>query len=977
MHTLRSALLLVALGAAPVAADELMVDPSIDDPARPWCYMSKSTTVLGVPYMPDVTQVTFDGALYTRSAELCFFTGTPLRPILARQKQFLEGWIPIIRYAWADGRVVYDIEMFSAVLDGESEANTCQFVRLSMRNTSREPTVAELAAATRRSGVDHRYGKARAARRYEMTDDAVVRDSRLIYAFSAGAQRETVPGVAYDAPFVGQKYGVSAQTATCLVRYRRQLEPGEEFSAVFKMPRVPVPTNDAELVRKIRSADYGRYRAAVERYWRDLFASGSQFEIPEPRVNEALRASLVHLMLATRERGGKRFQTSGLPYANFFLIDYIDMRMAYDAMGQPEFSRENLGEIFDRQMDDGLFCDTSLSHGKRLWSSHGHMIHSLAHHCLMQRDWKLAREIYPRLERAVRWVDDARKSDAHGLMPPAWPYDAEMIKGRYTSHNLWSLLGLRSAIRLARALDSDGDVAEWTRIHDEYETDVLKAIRATCGDDGYVPTGLYDFITGPASRAGFREYQTDQDWENLVLAYPTEVLAPHDPRIAATLERMHRLKYREGIMTYRNGMHLHQYLTTNVTNQHILRGEQKEALIDLYHILLHCGPTHEGYENMIRPWQHRDTDGGAIPPPHAWAAAKITLLIRNLLVLAHGGRAGLDASERDLLLFSAISPAWAEPGRKIVIRDAATEFGPVHATMRFTDDGATVAFANRFHTPPRDLVVRVPYFVNLRGFESNAVRARRDGDTLRLSPDATRLTLTWRSRAGVHDRTLQDLLLRHRREAGFWPGKQSEHPEPPKGSLTNEEKAHPPARLGFDTVLAAYQHEYRRRFAKHVAAGGRVVSIEAPPLTSGARTPVRVDPAVQGIAVNARVTASASLPEYPPELAVDGDAADLASSWQTDPYPAWLQIDLEKPTEIRRVHVFPYRGGGRCYRYVVEVSEDGEAWRTVADQSGNDRPATRDGDDHRFAPRTARYVRVRMLYHSLNRGVHLVEVRVF
>ena len=36
--------------------------------------------------------------------------------------------------------------------------------------------------------------------------------------------------------------------------------------------------------------------------------------------------------------------------------------------------------------------------------------------------------------------------------------------------------------------------------------------------------GLYDFITGPAARKGFRQHQTNQDWENNLLIYPTEVL---------------------------------------------------------------------------------------------------------------------------------------------------------------------------------------------------------------------------------------------------------------------------------------------------------------------------------------------------------------------------------------------------------------------------------------------------------------------
>ena len=88
-------------------------------------------------------------------------------------------------------------------------------------------------------------------------------------------------------------------------------------------------------------------------------------------------------------------------------------------------------------------------------------------------------------------------------------------------------------------------------------------------------------------------------------------------------------------------------------------------------------------------------------------------------------------------------------------------------------------------------------------------------------------------------------------------------------------------------------------------------------------------------------------------------------------------MDLEKPTKIDRVFVFSYCGGGRYYRYTLEVSADGKTWAQVADRSKNSSPATPQGDDHRFDPTLARYVRVNMLRHNLNRRVHLVEVRVY
>ena len=134
---------------------------------------------------------------------------------------------------------------------------------------------------------------------------------------------------------------------------------------------------------------------------------------------------------------------------------------------------------------------------------------------------------------------------------------------------------------------------------------------------------------------------------------------------------------------------------------------------------------------------------------------------------------------------------------------------------------------------------------------------------------------------------------------------------------------------------------------------------------------------MHGLAVGKPTTASAALAAYPPYLATDGIADDLASSWQTDPYPAQLQIDLQERKSINRVHLFPYWGNARYYRYTVEVSEDGQTWQQVADMSENNKPATKQGDDHRFEAVTARYVRVNMQYHNLNRGVHVVEVRAF
>lgn len=140
-------------------AAETRFSPDMDDPAREWCYLSKSTTVIGVPFARRPIQVTFDGAVFAMShGELCFFHGPHDTPLLARQKTFLEGWIPVVVYGWKDGDIIYDIEIFASEHPKLGSDNTIQFARLRMRNSGAQAANGRFAVAFRGSGSDNRKG---------------------------------------------------------------------------------------------------------------------------------------------------------------------------------------------------------------------------------------------------------------------------------------------------------------------------------------------------------------------------------------------------------------------------------------------------------------------------------------------------------------------------------------------------------------------------------------------------------------------------------------------------------------------------------------------------------------------------------------------------------------------------------------------------------------------------------------------------
>ncbi len=957
-----------------------MVDPSLDDPRKPWCYFTHPTSCIGVPWMPGLNlQVTPEGNLFTNYAELALFWGDEFKPLACRQRHFLEGWIPVIQDSWRDGVLAYDYELFGATLDGFDEKNTLQFIKLSVTNRGSVPATAKVLGSIRHDGGPRREraGGFNPRSTYEIKDGWLWRDSAAVCSYPTGlkpTRLEAVLGQPYQNAFTGRSLGVSARTEVGLEYYERTLAPGESMILIFKMPHFPVGIADTGYLSAANAADYELYRAKTIRYWQDTLGRINRIHTPgEPLIENAHRATAVHVMLGTHTGPEGRTQTDGLPYPDLFTLALYDYGLLYDAYRLDDFTEANIAHCLKRQTADGLFWDPSVSAGQQILTAHGQMMAFLCNHVLMSQKAELGREIFPAIRRAVALIQKDHETQPHGLMRPSTAFDAEMIKGQYTSHNYFTLTGLRAAIRLARFLHEDGTADAWLNLHDSFEKSLLEAVRASAAPDGYVPTGLYDFATGPTARGGFAEFRTDQDWENVAILWPTELVPPGDPLISGTLNRLRATKYREGIMTYRNGQHLHQYVTTRGSNQATANGDSKQALIDTYHELLHSGSANESFENMIRPWTDRDVE--FCPPPHVWGCANIHNAIRNLFVMEQGGRGGLEMDQRDLLLFNAVSPVWLKNGEPMGIENAPTMFGTITALMSSRTGGADVTFKSDFHTAPRSLVVRIPYFVKLASFSTDAKRSKREGNVIRLSPDATKLSLEWTLDPASDRGAFQDILLGYRTEVGFWEGKRAEAPKAPRGFLTPSERSHAPEPLSFNLVLEAWKTEYGRRFAEHVNAGGPVKKFEPVPLESIAERKATLDKSPLANSLTTGKTVTCSPGSTNPEFANDGEIDDTDRFWQCDKPGSWWQVDLGEVKNISTLCVVPYYGRkDRYYQFIVRTSTDGESWSTYLDLSNNTKFIGKEGVSYTGQPTPVRYIKVEMLKNSANQWMQLVEV---
>ncbi len=827
-----------------------IVDQGIDDLTKPWCYLAKSTTVIGVPHQsgyisgtPEtaiytygaVTQVTYDGSLYTNNAELGFFYGKSDIPLMARQKTFYKGWIPIVEYSWNHEGIRYDIEMFATILDGYNEENTLNLVKVKMTNTAKISLDAYFTSVMRGKYPDCREGNLvgfSPDNKYEITNSSVYRDDKLVYTFPKTGKNESVYGKSYTKPFIGKEYNIKQETSVALARYQINLKPDQSIGLVFKMPKTPVAKTDTKLIDKISQADYNYYRAKNIRYWQNTVEGNTTYEVPELCVQNAQKASAVHLLLATRTVNGKIVQTDGLPYQSFFLYSSPEMTLAYLYMGLPSYAKLLSLNAAEKQQSNGRFADMALEQGHgEPPASHGIVLFTLCAYSLFTKDKETIEKIYPNIRKAIGYISTETKKNQYGLLPPAMPYDAEMIDGHYTTNNLWALCGLRFAIRLAKELKHNEDLLEWEALEKLYSASIIKGIEASVKEDGYVPPGLYPYLTGKAARRGFKEYQTHSDWENMLLAYPSETLLPENRFVKGTVDHV-RKGYAEGIMTYRHGQHLHQYITANLIEQYMVMGDSKQALIDFYHLLLHCGSTFEGFENLVRPWTDRQVE--FCPPPHAWGAAKIATLIRNLLIYEFGGKAGIENGKRDLYLFPTISPAWVGAGKHISINNAPTEFSNITSRMTFTGNGALITITTSFKEQPQFIKIRIPYFKELVKFDSDAKISKSEGGCITVSPDVKNLTITWKDKPNVDKGLFEELLTAYRSSNSF-EGVDDNGFQIVKNHqpfLVDSERKNQNDTLSFNFVLKTFLHEFERRREENLKNGYELYKIDYPKINN-------------------------------------------------------------------------------------------------------------------------------------------------
>lgn len=461
-----------------------------------------------------------------------------------------------------------------------------------------------------------------------------------------------------------------------------------------------------------RPAVHAATRKEVTQYWRSLLAEGTDIQVPEKLVIDAMRSVLVQQLAA-----GWRVAI-GNAYEQLYIPECTQALLPLAQFGFLARHRDNLQELLDATKGSDLYPN---------WEMGCKLEHTAIHYWL-SRDRGIVSDNLPMFMGALERMRRHRSRDPHGLLPPEWHSEDinEYIYGVHHQSVVWR--GLRDYAAVLRHVGRDADATQFDREAVDLHTALVNALARSVVklEDGslFVPLQLlgdetpYDPIT--ESRAG-------SYWNIMVpWALATGILPPGSDMAAAALQYLRdhggtflgltRFNYYglpigeckpDGYEGYRStGIDQqfgHAYLTFLADND-----QPDQIVLALYAKLAHDmtrGTYVSGEGSTISPCA--DLDGPFRTfwnPPLGSNGATYLHALRLGLVHEQFGR---DGTPRQLTLLPATPRRWLRPGQHLSFHNLPTAFGPVSVDITVGDNGELIGELILSAVEPRPEKVRL------------------------------------------------------------------------------------------------------------------------------------------------------------------------------------------------------------------------------------------------------------------------------
>jgi hypothetical protein len=448
------------------------------------------------------------------------------------------------------------------------------------------------------------------------------------------------------------------------------LKPGETAEIEFRLPNRPIPWTRA---LKMRETTFEKRHQECRGFWIQKLAAAAQIKLPEPRIQEMLRAGLLHLDLVTYGREPEGTLTSTIGVYSAIGSESSPIIQFMDSMGWHETARRALTYFLDKQHEDGFiqnFGGYMLETGAALWS--------LGEHYRYTRDDAWVKQVEPKLLKACEYLRQWRarnlreelQGKGYGMLEgktadPEDPFRSFMLNG-------YAYLGLaRVAEMLARVDPSESE--KWRKEAAALKNDIRTALFEVMGRSPVIPlaNGTWCPTVPPwvEYRGPLSLFAEGGKWfTHGAMVSRDSLLGPIYLIFQEVLEPEEQastflLNFHNDLMTTRNVAFSQPYYSRHSIS-HLRRDEVKPFLKAYYNTMASLADrqTYTFWEHYFGASPHKTHEEGWFLMDTRW-----------MLYMESGS--GLE-------LLPGIPRAYLENGKQIELEKVATYFGPLSLRVR-------------------------------------------------------------------------------------------------------------------------------------------------------------------------------------------------------------------------------------------------------------------------------------------------------
>lgn len=477
------------------------------------------------------------------------------------------------------------------------------------------------------------------------------------------------------------------------------LQPGEQ--AVFECFLLHRPIS-RQRAMALSKANFEARRAECREFWTQKLESEARIELPEPVINNMVKAGLLHLDLVAygKEPTGSIAATIGIysPIGS----ESAPIIQFFDSMGWHKVAERAIGYFLEKQHKDGFiqnFGNYMLETGPALWT--------MGEHYRYTHNDAWVRRIKPKLilacEYMLAWrqknMKPALKKCGYGMMDgkvgdPEDPFYIFMLNG-------YGYVGMKRTAEMLRRI-APAESRRWDKEAEALKKDILDSFFhgvaispvIPLGDGTWVPTappwagnpGPVSLFAEPGTWWTHGTFLCRDSLVGPLYLLLQEVLDADDPIIESLVN------YHAEMMVARN-VALSQPFYSRHDYAHLQRGEVKAFLKTYYNGLtgLADRETYSWWEHFFHASPHKTHE-------EAW----FLMQTRWMLWMEEGDT---------LHLFRAIPRRWIEDGKRIELKRVASYFGPISAIIesRLNEGVLTARVECRGNRRPKEVVLRLPH----------------------------------------------------------------------------------------------------------------------------------------------------------------------------------------------------------------------------------------------------------------------------